>query len=309
MSDCKKYQEMISSLMDGELSESERKALEAHMSGCSDCRSLYTAFLAVSEAVSGEVPPAPAGLHEKIMTGVKQGVKKPKRSLMVRLRPYAAAAACLVVIVAGVLVLRQSGARMSKSADSSSAESASTTSTEAKSAVSGSAIPETAADSSVAVEYTVAGDTEEPAEKAENEQAQPDFGVNAVEAEAGGAEEEYGNAATESPEPIVLDAVSCVLTTTVDGETVTETLNATDTRVWLSTLILSGDKYADQVDPSVISYTMDITRESGEVYTLYLYYGEGEQLLCTRNEDGSEAIEVSTLQDFAAYAEETEAGE
>ena len=102
MTDCAKYQEMISAMLDGELTSEQQRELEEHLALCPECRAMHTAFLSLSEAVAEEILPVPEGLHRKIMTGVKAVEKKNKRPLLTVLRPYMAAAACLVVVVAAM---------------------------------------------------------------------------------------------------------------------------------------------------------------------------------------------------------------
>ena len=48
MTECEKYQEMISAMLDGELAESGQEELRRHMDGCPECRNMYEAFAAVS---------------------------------------------------------------------------------------------------------------------------------------------------------------------------------------------------------------------------------------------------------------------
>lgn len=308
MKDCLKYQEMISAMLDGELTSQQQRELEEHLALCPECRAMHTAFLSLSEAIGEDSIPAPAGLHDKIMTGVKAVEKKNKRSnVFTLLRPYMTAAACLVVIVAAVLAARESGllGGMTKSDAAMDAKTESVTmetesydySTDTAKMEQQSAPAEgVAADNAAKAESAV----EEEAEATKEETT-----VEDVTTESGAAETTPEPSPT--PEPVVLDAVECVLTTTADGETVTEVLSETDIKVWLSTLILKGYDFDEFTDPTRITHTMVITRESGEVYTVYLHYADDEQLMLSREEDGSEAIEVKTVRDFTVYAEETEA--
>mgnify|MGYP000640485330 FL=1 len=99
MIDCEKCREMISCLLDGELSQAEQSLVREHIASCPECRSVYDAFSAVSEQMHEEEP-LPDGLHEKIMSGIKA---KPKKKTGIVWIKYLSVAACLaLVIFAGV---------------------------------------------------------------------------------------------------------------------------------------------------------------------------------------------------------------
>lgn len=99
MIDCEKCREMISCLLDGELSEAEQSLVREHIASCPECRSVYDAFSAVSEQMHEEEP-LPDGLHEKIMSGIKA---KPKKKTGIVWIKYLSVAACLaLVIFAGI---------------------------------------------------------------------------------------------------------------------------------------------------------------------------------------------------------------
>ena len=105
MTDCEKYQELISALLDGALTEAEQAEVEAHIAVCPECSAMYAAFRAVGDAISdAEVPDS---LHSGIMEKVNAAAKAKKtQQKLVRLRPILATAACLVVIVGTVFALR-----------------------------------------------------------------------------------------------------------------------------------------------------------------------------------------------------------
>lgn len=99
MIDCEKCREMISCLLDGELSQAEQSLVREHIAACPECRSVYDAFSAVSAQLHEEEP-LPDGLHEKIMSGIKA---KPKKKTGIVWIKYLSVAACLaLVIFAGV---------------------------------------------------------------------------------------------------------------------------------------------------------------------------------------------------------------
>lgn len=85
MSECDRYLEMISQLVDGELPEPQKTELLAHLDGCANCRRVYDAFSAISLSL-GETA-APEGFAEGVMAAVRtQGghgsrrAKKPERA-------------------------------------------------------------------------------------------------------------------------------------------------------------------------------------------------------------------------------------
>lgn len=99
MTDCEKCREMISCLLDGELSQAEQSFVREHIAACPECRSVYDAFSAVSAQLHEEEP-LPDGLHEKIMSGIKARPKKKTGIVWIK---YLSAAACLaLVIFAGI---------------------------------------------------------------------------------------------------------------------------------------------------------------------------------------------------------------
>ena len=55
MNDCEKYIELMSQMLDGELSEEQTSELRAHIASCEDCRKAFDAFTSVSEALSDEL--------------------------------------------------------------------------------------------------------------------------------------------------------------------------------------------------------------------------------------------------------------
>ena len=105
MNECERFEEMISALLDGELSADEEAEVRAHMEHCPDCRAMYEAFAAVGEAVGAQE--VPATLHSGIMDKVHAAEKASRtQHTIVRLRPILAAAACLVVVVGTVFALK-----------------------------------------------------------------------------------------------------------------------------------------------------------------------------------------------------------
>jgi len=92
MDNCEKYLEMISAMLDDELSQAEKAELMAHIAECNDCRKAYDAFKAINDELT-ELEPVPEGFAASVMGKIQ----KPKKK-MIHWQRYAAVAACLVLI-------------------------------------------------------------------------------------------------------------------------------------------------------------------------------------------------------------------
>ena len=105
MNSCAYYQELISSLVDGELSDEENEALMLHLNTCSRCNAMYAVFHDLSDILSEEPEPLPEGLHENIMAGVRRSElkKRNRRMRRVGLRTAMTAAACAVLVLAAAV--------------------------------------------------------------------------------------------------------------------------------------------------------------------------------------------------------------
>ena len=102
MNSCDYYQELISRLVDGEVSHDEYEALMAHMKSCSRCNAMYAVFHDLSDLIADEArEELPEGLHENIMAGVRRSAieKKNRRMRSIGLRTALTAAACAVLVL------------------------------------------------------------------------------------------------------------------------------------------------------------------------------------------------------------------
>lgn len=99
MSRCEEYQELISRMVDGELSDRRRAALEEHIRTCEDCAALYSAFSALSRQIGEDLEEVPLDLRENVMAEIRREGIRRKNRIPVALRGVLAAAACLAVIV------------------------------------------------------------------------------------------------------------------------------------------------------------------------------------------------------------------
>lgn len=98
MINCDECRELISCMIDDELSEQQERLVREHIADCPECRRVYEAFCTVSEQMR-RTEPLPDGLHEKIMSGIK--AKPKKKARIVWLKALSAAACLALVIFAG----------------------------------------------------------------------------------------------------------------------------------------------------------------------------------------------------------------
>lgn len=96
MADCFRYHEMISCLIDDELSVEERIELDKHLEHCEGCRALLNIY---ELAFDGEMVEPPKELVSGSMLKVRAAAASAKRHLRKHIMRYAAAAACFALIV------------------------------------------------------------------------------------------------------------------------------------------------------------------------------------------------------------------
>lgn len=101
MNACDHYEELISMLVDGELSRADHEALMAHLQTCSRCNAMYAVFHDLSGILEEDPAPVPEGLHENIMAGVRRQelLRKNRRMRKLGLRTALTAAACAVLVL------------------------------------------------------------------------------------------------------------------------------------------------------------------------------------------------------------------
>ncbi len=108
MKRCEDYQELISRMLDGDLSRDERDELAAHVKSCPDCAAVYVAFRSLSENLNADLAEPPASIHENVMAEIRRDQVRHRNSAHRSHRGWhyaMAAAACLVLIVAAGLNL------------------------------------------------------------------------------------------------------------------------------------------------------------------------------------------------------------
>ena len=106
MKDCSYYQELISRLIDRELSAEEGAELAEHARECADCRAVYTAFASLSGMLRERLVEPPEELSENVMAHLRrQELRKKTRSPWTRGRIAALAASVVLVLLGGVIAI------------------------------------------------------------------------------------------------------------------------------------------------------------------------------------------------------------
>lgn len=263
MTDCEKIQELISCLVDGELTAKEKLEVESHIAHCPECRAMYEDFAAISGMLSDETAEVPAALHSSIMESVNAAPKaKKKKGLLVALRPYMGAAACLVIIVGLVAMMRggrgfDSAASTAAASTPASAECYSTPAAANDNAPAGYSLEDT---------ETADEPAEAPAEAEEAESGSDNYG--------GTGNVDYGFYA---PVDTIDEAILTTITT--DGSRESRSLTELDK---LSEALMPTDLSAPYGAKAIASAELSILSD-GEWYTLELCYA-GEALIVRQAE-------------------------
>ena len=110
MNMCDHYQQLISRMLDDELNNQERKVLAEHLSICSECAAVYSAFSMLSDVMESDMVEPPEELAEDVMAHIRraemrkrnQREQRAKRAASRQIRSIVAAAACVAILVAAV---------------------------------------------------------------------------------------------------------------------------------------------------------------------------------------------------------------
>lgn len=96
---CTALGEQLSAYLDGELSEEETEAVEAHLLVCDDCAALCRALRALRVEIAGAQLDPPPELHEKIMLRIRHDSRMRKlRRIVAAASAGVAAMFCFVII-------------------------------------------------------------------------------------------------------------------------------------------------------------------------------------------------------------------
>lgn len=98
MNDCQKYIEMISSMVDGELTAQQEAELRTHIDQCGECARVHDAFVSISDVLDDDLVAPPETLAKGIMYKINLQKKGVKRFAFGR---YTAIAACIALVLFG----------------------------------------------------------------------------------------------------------------------------------------------------------------------------------------------------------------
>lgn len=99
MSPCENYQELISRMVDGDLSAREEADLARHIETCPDCAALYQAFSTLSDRIGEDLAESPFDLRDNVMAEIHRAEIRRRNRLPTILRSVLSAAACVALIV------------------------------------------------------------------------------------------------------------------------------------------------------------------------------------------------------------------
>ena len=115
MKNCEEFAPLLSAFVDGALTENERAAVLAHVSGCAACRARLDELFALHDALGAlEEPEVPADLSAKVMAAVRaeKAAQTPQRKKPGAWRRWAAMAACAALALFAAVTVPQMGAEM-----------------------------------------------------------------------------------------------------------------------------------------------------------------------------------------------------
>jgi hypothetical protein len=279
-------------MVDGELTESQKTELEAHLAVCGDCARLYDAFAFISSAIGEGLADPPESLRAGVMDGIRaQGARHPA----VKKRPrvwarMAALAACLAVVVFAAV---KSGAFF-PSAASSSAVSGDTLEYAADAAPTAVSAGVSQTDSTASSETDGSGSgvlgvtadaTAEPFAKNESR-------ITAVPEETLGGEtamQAAGSGAAENEKTVSLMSISSVAVFSGDSEEPNPEpiTTVTDEKSIVAVMdLLAFSEAGTEIEVSGAPvFIFRVTVEDGSDYDLSVWIVDG-RLCCVSDTDG-----------------------
>lgn len=104
---CDTALEMMSAMLDGELTQEESEQLQAHLAACESCRAVYAELAAIDSAVAADQAEPPEALHDAVMAAICTGQNRKKTG---KIRTWlvigiAAAAALTLAVLSGFGIL------------------------------------------------------------------------------------------------------------------------------------------------------------------------------------------------------------
>ncbi|MEG1108652.1 MAG: zf-HC2 domain-containing protein [Oscillospiraceae bacterium] len=99
MDACNKYLEMISCLIDGELSDAESAELHAHIDHCDHCKKVFDAFSDISNSLEAELVEPPPMLSKGIMFKINLMTGSGSKNHRFAFGRFTAIAACFAILI------------------------------------------------------------------------------------------------------------------------------------------------------------------------------------------------------------------
>ena len=100
---CDTALELLSAMLDGELTDTEAERLQSHLAACESCRAVYDELVMIDAAVRDDQAEPPDALRENVMTAIRaeQKQKTTRKTRSWLLLGIAAAAALALIILSG----------------------------------------------------------------------------------------------------------------------------------------------------------------------------------------------------------------
>lgn len=111
---CEQYLELISGHIDGENSEAQERALQAHLEHCAHCRALLESYRQMEQGIAALTQEVPEGFAAGVLERLP--VKRAARRRGAWLRPLFGAAAAALVLLIGLRLLPEEGVQEQKDA-------------------------------------------------------------------------------------------------------------------------------------------------------------------------------------------------
>lgn len=114
--DCDIFQELVSRMLDEDLSAEEAEALREHVSVCPSCRAVFAAFVGISNSLKDDLTEPPQALKTGVMRAVRRPARAERRKTPLVLKILVPAAACFAILAVGAVYMTYNGTNLSLSA-------------------------------------------------------------------------------------------------------------------------------------------------------------------------------------------------
>lgn len=130
MSSCTYYHELISRMLDDDLTKEESRVLALHIRNCDECAAVYEAFSGISAMLEDDIQNPPERMSENVMASIRRDIienrekdkRKSEKGKGVRLRAVFLVAACMAVaFIAGSFVQSMRSEKVAMSSQSAPA--------------------------------------------------------------------------------------------------------------------------------------------------------------------------------------------